>query len=210
MIDRPTLIVVDHYDSFTHNLTDLFYGVNPNCKIHLVAYNDPGLDRLIESQKYPLGIVLSAGPKKPYDAAPSLKLYQQYKNSCSFLGICLGHQIMGVAEGFDLIPTRHLNHGGTKKVRFVEQSAYFVEHQPWQEFATYNSLCLSGSTPKDSLLVVGAYDEKGEIAALESKDGGNMSHLSVQFHPESFLSLTGEELARKWLHKLTASIRLGS
>lgn len=202
MIDRRPLIVVDHTDSFTNNLTDLFYGVDPNCNIHLVTFNDPGLYRLMESQPHPLGIVLSAGPKQPQDAAPSLKLYQQYKKSCSFLGICLGHQIMGVAEGFNLIPTRYLSHGGTKKVRFLEHSAYFIEHQPWQEFATYNSLCLSGNAPKDNLLKVAAYDEKGEIAALESKEDVSISHLSVQFHPESFMSLAGEELARKWLHKL--------
>ena len=208
----PLFILVDHYDSFSHNLKDLLYTASPHSSLRWIYYDDPSLAVVVAhvisqaQPQQPVYVVLSPGPKQPEDAPQSLALFTQFQHRCGFLGICLGHQIMGMVAGYTLSPTAHLNHGGTKTICF-ESTCLISTHKPLQSaaFATYNSLCLS--SPKfnhQSSLTVIAYDEHGEIAALATHSSDHdtsqpIYHLSMQFHPESFLSHAGCYLLEQWL-----------
>ena len=208
----PLFILVDHYDSFSHNLKDLLYTASPQSSLRWIYYDDPTLPAVVAhtiTQAQPqqsVYVVLSPGPKQPADAPQSLSLFTQFGQHCCFLGICLGHQIMGVVDGYTLQSTAHLNHGGTKTITF-EPTCLISTHRFLQfaTFATYNSLCLSSTkfTHQPSLKVM-AYDEHGEIAALASQSSHPTTstpiyHLSMQFHPESFLSHAGLYLLEQWL-----------
>ncbi|MCY4381315.1 MAG: aminodeoxychorismate/anthranilate synthase component II [Proteobacteria bacterium] len=215
----PLFLVIDHFDSFTHNILNLLHlttaavsGASSE-KIWCLPYGSSAIFPLVNDctrHRHLLRIVLSPGPKQPSAVPESIKLYQRYRHVYPFLGICLGHQIMGVSEGYSLGKTKMLAHGGVRKVNFLAHSGYDDIMQD-HIFAIYNSLRLShqaNHSDHPNRLDVIAYDELGEIAALgpllNDQQGLRPPHLSVQFHPESFLSTKGPQLMTRW-HQLVNS-----
>lgn len=210
----PVIILVDHYDSFSHNLKELLYQVAQPALLRLIACDAPDLEATTAAavaryqRQRPVWVVLSPGPNGPADVPQSLALYRRFYQQCSFLGICLGHQIMGTVAGYTLRPTCRLNHGGTSTICFTPTVLASTQpHLQHQRFATYNSICLGGRAAAESTsLQVIAHDEAGQIAALASPvqwvQGARhpICHLSLQFHPESFLSTAGRALMRGWLN----------
>lgn len=208
----PAIILVDHYDSFTHNLKELLDQAVAPSLLRLMAYDERELASIIAAviAKYqrqcPVWVVLSPGPNRPEDVPQSLALYRRFYRQCSFLGICLGHQIMGTVAGYTLQPASRLDHGGTSTIRFKDGVLASTQpHLQNQRFATYNSICLGApSPPATPRLQVIAFDEADQIAALASpvrwRSRSPICHLSLQFHPESFLSAAGCALIRGWLN----------
>ncbi|GKY98713.1 hypothetical protein MPSEU_000827600 [Mayamaea pseudoterrestris] len=118
------LLLVDHYDSFTYNLVDLCsqYTLQPPT---VVAWNVlPDLQKLLAS-KYD-GIILSPGPGKPTEYATTLQLLQhlvlnQNASSIPVLGVCLGHQMLGLAYNASVVSAPEPIHGQVWECRLVEQ-----------------------------------------------------------------------------------------
>jgi anthranilate synthase/aminodeoxychorismate synthase-like glutamine amidotransferase len=88
---RPTLVVIDNYDSFTYNTVQLLGGLGARCHVRL---NDrtslAELDALA-----PAGIVLSPGPGTPDEAGITLAAIAHFAGTVPLFGICLGHQAIG-------------------------------------------------------------------------------------------------------------------
>lgn len=208
-------ILVDHADSFSYNLKDLLHLCSPQSDVLWTHSDQHNLTDLVEKTLHscssPVVVVLSPGPNEPRHVMASSRLYERFRHRCSFLGVCLGHQIMGTVEGYELTSTSRIYHGGTKKIHFVDTIANTASisclHN--QSFATYNSLTLKRPSHPNHHphLHIIAFDEDGNIAALAGRSHNPSSpsspqfmHLSVQFHPESFLSQAGQQLITLWLH----------
>ena len=171
------ILLLDNYDSFTYNLYQVIAGLGLEIR---VVQNDQ-IDVLEIQRLDPEAIVISPGPGTPIDAGVCLEVIRKFGDSLPMLGVCLGHQCLGVAGGGRLIPATRLRHGETT-VAVLEQSILFEGLSSTLPVACYHSLVLVD--PPAGYRVT-ARDETGDILAMEHH---TLPLYGVQFHPESYLS----------------------
>ena len=107
------ILLIDNYDSFTFNLAQYLgeLGAPP-----VVRRNDEiSLDDI--GELHPGHIVISPGPGRPEDAGISVDLIRRFGPTTPVLGVCLGHQSIGVAFGGQVVRASQLMHGKTKTAR---------------------------------------------------------------------------------------------
>ena len=89
------VLIIDNYDSFTYNLVQVIgaLGLVPQ-----VVRNDrTRCDRI--STKRPTHLIVSPGPCTPAEAGISVEVIRTFAGKIPILGVCLGHQCLGVAFG---------------------------------------------------------------------------------------------------------------
>jgi anthranilate synthase component 2 len=194
------ILVFDNYDSFTYNLVHLVEKIIGE-RVDVFRNDQIPLDNVRTYDK----IILSPGPGVPSEAGLLLPLIKQYASSKSILGVCLGHQAIGVAFGGRLINLTKVYHGVASPVNILEQkkNISFVNADLFNGINTgfmagrYHSWVIDPEGFPDTLEVT-ATDASGHIMALRHK---KYDILGVQFHPESVLTPSGEVIMRNWLSK---------
>jgi anthranilate synthase component II len=175
------ILLVDNYDSFTHNLAHLFGELGADV---VVRRNDaPDLERL-----QPSALVISPGPGRPPTRVVALVRAARVPT----LGVCLGHQAIVEAFGGEIGAARELVHGKPCTVRH-DGRGLFAGLPEEIEVGRYHSL--SAATVPE-VLEVSATSDDGEVMAVRHRD---LPIDGVQFHPESVLTPLGRELARNFL-----------
>jgi anthranilate synthase/aminodeoxychorismate synthase-like glutamine amidotransferase len=184
------VLVIDNYDSFTYNLVQMI-GIN-NCKL-IVKRNDE--ISLSEIEKLnPDKILISPGPGKPEDSKVSLEIIKHLGNSIPILGVCLGHQAIGISYGSNVIKAKELMHGKTSKINHNGKSIFKDIPQNF-DATRYHSLVIE----KESLpteLEITATSEDGTIMGVKHKE---YPVEGIQFHPESILTGEGKNIINNWL-----------
>ncbi len=177
------IIMIDNFDSFTHNLVDEFE--KRNCKV-LVYRNNIGmknLDKIIEKIK-PKLIVISPGPSSPKDAGISIEVIKKYSGKTPIFGVCLGHQCIIEAFGGIVGRAPEVLHGKPSKIRHDNKTIYKNLENPLQA-GRYHSLA-GLKIPSD--LEVSARSESSVVMGVRHK---KYFVEGVQFHPESILTPAG-------------------
>ena len=180
------ILLLDNYDSFTYNLVDYFNQLNVEVK---VMRNDEPLDGLIDLDIQ--GVVLSPGPEKPQSSGHLLKVAEHYFGKLPLLGICLGHQAIGVLQGSDLVKAEKPMHGKLSTIR-AQEGILFRDLPDHFEVVRYHSLILK-NIPKGYLAT--ALTDQNEIMAIENE---GLMACGIQFHPEAVLTQYGIEILRNW------------
>jgi anthranilate synthase component 2 len=146
-------------------------------------------------------IILSPGPGIPEEAGLLLPLIKEYAKTKSILGVCLGHQAIGEAFGGKLINLSQVFHGVATPIHVTsseittDRNSIFFDFPMAFEVGRYHSWVLDKESLPDCLQVT-AVDENGYIMAMQHKA---LDVTGVQFHPESVLTPSGEQLMRNWL-----------
>jgi anthranilate synthase/aminodeoxychorismate synthase-like glutamine amidotransferase len=183
------ILLIDNYDSFTFNLAQYLgeLGAPP-----LVRRNDEITADDIAALR-PTHIVISPGPGRPEDAGVSVDVIRRFGRDTPLLGVCLGHQGIGVAFGGQVIRAPYLMHG---KVSAVQHDGRGVFRGVPQAFAAgrYHSLVVADPAPSD--LEVAARTDDGTIMAVRHRQ---FPIHGVQFHPESVLTGEGKQLLKNFL-----------
>jgi anthranilate synthase/aminodeoxychorismate synthase-like glutamine amidotransferase len=89
------ILVIDNYDSFTYNLVQYLGELGAELR---VRRNDQVTIGEIETMA-PEQILISPGPGRPEDAGISVDVIRRFGPSVPVLGVCLGHQAIGVVYG---------------------------------------------------------------------------------------------------------------
>ena len=187
------VLLVDNYDSFVGNLYQYVgeLGAEP-----IVRRND----EVTEAEAKSLGIthlVVSPGPKTPDRAGRSLALVRAFAGSVPVLGVCLGHQAIGVAFGARLVRAKRLVHGKTSPIRHTG-AGVLRGIPPGFNATRYHSLALEReSLPYD--LELTAWTDDGEIMGIRHRGFPDVPVEGIQFHPESILTEFGHDLIRTFL-----------
>ncbi|MEI6875877.1 MAG: aminodeoxychorismate/anthranilate synthase component II, partial [Spirochaetota bacterium] len=101
------VLLVDNYDSFTWNLAQVFMGLGEEVR---VVRNDRLSIEEAEAMDFDR-LVISPGPGRPENAGLSVELIRHFAGKKPILGVCLGHQAIGVAFGAKVGRARRVMHG---------------------------------------------------------------------------------------------------
>jgi anthranilate synthase component 2 len=152
-------------------------------------------------------IILSPGPGIPEEAGLLLPLIKAYASSKPILGVCLGHQAIGQAFGGTLVNLDTVYHGLSTKIFLEKNLKPSVYHNDWYqglpadpEVGRYHSWVVAPENFPAELEIT-SRDENGYIMSLRHR---TYDVQGVQFHPESILTPSGEQMMRNWLNKQIA------
>lgn len=130
-------LVVDAYDSFVYIICQ--YLMKAGVELEVVR-NDQLSSGLVELMA-PDFVVLGPGPGHPADAR-YIELIRQYGACLPILGVCLGHQAIGLAFGGKVIGAKHLMHGKTSEIIHDGKGCFTELHNPFRA-TRYHSLIVS-------------------------------------------------------------------
>jgi para-aminobenzoate synthetase component II len=187
------VLVVDNYDSFVFNLVQYLGQLGVDAQVW--RNDDQRLDDVSAVVGQFDGVLLSPGPGTPERAGASIPLVRACATSATpLLGVCLGHQAIGVAFGATVDRAPELLHGKTSTV--FHTNVGVLQGLPDPFIATrYHSLTVLPDTVPPELEVT-ARTRSGVIMGL--RHVGLPIH-GVQFHPESILTQGGHRMLANWL-----------
>ena len=185
------VLLIDNYDSFTFNL--YHYISSLGVKVDVVR-NDKITARDIKKNKYNK-IVISPGPGNPSQSGNCTNILKSLHKEIPFLGVCLGHQIIGQVFGSKIIQAKKLMHGKISKIK--SKKIGILKNLPKTFEATrYHSLIIDKKTLSDSLEIT-AETEDGLIMGVQHK----MYNIhGVQFHPESIKTKLGIKILKNFVN----------
>jgi anthranilate synthase component 2 len=183
------ILVVDHYDSFTYNLVQLIEAMGFSTEV--VKSDERTAEELVAGE--PEAVVLSPGPGHPRDAGCFTELLRQLPGSTPVLGVCLGHQALGLVEGGTVDRTEPVH--GKASLVFHEGRGILAGVSVPFEAGRYHSLVVTrDSLPED--LELTAWTEDGIVMATQHRE---LPRFGVQFHPESILTPEGPRIVESFL-----------
>ncbi len=190
------ILIFDNYDSFTYNLVHVVEKIIHD-KVDVHRNDKISLGKIKDYDK----IILSPGPGLPSESGLLLSLIREYASSKSILGVCLGQQAIAESFGGKLENLKNVYHGVATKIKVNEKRKVgnndIFRSLPGEiEVGRYHSWIVSDENFPDELEIT-AKDENGYIMALRHK---TLDVQGVQFHPESVLTPTGEQMMRNWLN----------
>lgn len=185
------ILVLDNYDSFTYNLVQYLGELGAEVK---VRRNDRTSIGEIEELN-PDRILISPGPGRPEDAGITLDVIRRFGGTLPLMGVCLGHQAMGLAFGGDVVRAPVPMHGKTCVVEH-DSKGLFSGITSSFEASRYHSLVVSDNAWPPDLEVCARSKEDGLVMALRHR---TWPLHGVQFHPESILTHEGRRILRNFL-----------
>ena len=183
------VLVVDNYDSFVFTIVGYLRQLGAKCD---VVRNDRV--EVGDAAGYD-GVLLSPGPGTPEDAGVCVDMVRACgERGQPMLGVCLGHQALGVAFGGVVSRAPELLHGKTSTVEHEGAGVLAGLPQPFTA-TRYHSLAIDPATVPDELEVTGN-TPSGVVMAVRHRE---LPLEGVQFHPESVLTEGGHRLLANWL-----------
>jgi anthranilate synthase component 2 len=182
------ILVVDHYDSFTYNLVQLIESLGHETQV-VKSDAEPVAD-LVE--RAPDAVILSPGPGRPEAAGCFTALLDALDPQVPVLGVCLGHQAIGVEYGGTVDRTAPV-HGKASEVFHRGQGIFEGVPVPF-EAGRYHSLVVEPDLPVE--LELTAWTDDGLVMGTQHRE---LPRFGVQFHPESILTPDGPSIIRNFL-----------
>ncbi len=191
------LVLLDNYDSFTHNLLHLLQVANPNVRIKVYRNSET----TVLTEKFDV-LVAGPGPCTPRETGVLRQLFEEriLTAKIPYFGVCLGMQFLAyyyeAPVERSIMPvhgdTCTVNHNGTD---IFEQVPALVG------VARYNSLEVLPENLKNSpLQCIATATDTGAVMALRHK---TLPICGIQFHPESFLTQFGLQMVQNFFRHYT-------
>jgi anthranilate synthase/aminodeoxychorismate synthase-like glutamine amidotransferase len=183
------ILLIDNYDSFTFNLAQ-YLGELGGAPV--VRRNDEITVDEISAMR-PSHIVISPGPGRPEDAGVSVDVIRRFGQATPVLGVCLGHQGIGIAFGGEVVRAPQLMHGKVSSVQHDGRGVFKGVSQPFVA-GRYHSLIVADPLPAD--LEAAARTDDGTLMGVRHRQ---FPIHGVQFHPESVLTGDGKQVLKNFL-----------
>ena len=187
------ILMIDNYDSFVFNVEQYLKELTEDEVI--TVRNDALTIDDIKKMK-PSKIIFSPGPKHPKDSGICLEILKNIDEleNVPILGICLGHQAIGMHFGGNIKRMENPLHGKTSEISVLSENSVLFKDLPEKfKVMRYHSLYVD-DIPEE--LEVTAKSEDGVAMAVEHK---TRNIYGIQFHPESFFTEYGKHMIRNFL-----------
>ncbi len=184
------VMIVDNVDSFVYNLSQYVgeLGAEPVVVPNTISVEDV-------RDLAPDRIILSPGPGKPEDAGRCVEIVRALGPRIPTMGVCLGHQCIGIAYGGTVSRAPTPMHGKTSVIEHDGKGIYAGLDGPITA-TRYHSLAIRSAGLPDCL-EVSAVTAEGEIMGVRHRE---YPIEGVQFHPESILTEQGKRLMANFLY----------
>jgi len=182
------LIMIDNYDSFTYNLVQLFYEFDIDVRVF--RHDEVSIQQIQRLE--PDWICLSPGPKDPSHSGICKQVVQTFQGVVPMLGVCLGMQVINEVYGGRTTQAPVPVHGKRSRITHDGGGLFRDLPSPFQ-VARYHSLQVIVQSEQ---LIVDAHAEDGVIMGVRHR---HLPLFGIQFHPESFMSEHGLQLAANFL-----------
>jgi anthranilate synthase/aminodeoxychorismate synthase-like glutamine amidotransferase len=184
------VLLLDNYDSFTYNLLDYLETAGAACSV--LRNDEPGLFAAAASAD---AIVLSPGPGTPETAGQLMECIARFIGQKPMLGICLGHQALGLHFGGVLQRAAEPMHGKTSEVLHDGKGVFSSLPNPLR-VCRYHSLLLADAGTGTEITA------RTADQAIMGLRNTAMRCEGLQFHPEAILTNYGREMIQNWLSGL--------
>ncbi len=190
------ILVVDNYDSFVFTIVGYLEQLGAQCEVVRNDAVSPADGADFD------GVLVSPGPGTPEEAGVSVAMIEACaERSQPMLGVCLGHQALGVVLGATVGRAPELLHGKTSRV--IHDGTGVLAGLPSPFTATrYHSLTIDPRTLPPELLPNGhteTHAERGTGGIIMAARHASLPLHGVQFHPESVLTHGGHRMLATWL-----------
>ncbi len=192
------IFILDNYDSFTFNLVQ---AVNKLGAETIIARNDEITSAEVLNLG-PSGVILSPGPGRPENAGNMPEILRVMLDKVPILGVCLGHQMIGLQLGAQVVRAADIVHGKSTKVQHDGLGVFHGLPNPFSA-GRYHSLIVSPEGLPEAL-TVSARTAGGEIMGLRHR---RLPVEGVQFHPESILTPEGDLLLLNFVRLASGDLR---
>ncbi len=184
------ILVIDNYDSFTYNLVQYVGYLTSD----IIVYKNDEITISEIKTLNPERIIVSPGPGRPEKSMVSIDVVQNFKDTVPILGICLGHQVIGVEFGMDIGVSKNIFHGKTSNIFHDKDPIFNGIPSPFKG-NRYHSLVLEDQKEIDELTVIARTDDN-LIMGIKYKKG---PVYGLQFHPESILTDYGKLIIKNFI-----------
>lgn len=188
------ILMIDNYDSFVFNVEQYLKEMTDD-EVITVRNDAITIDDI--KKMNPSKIIFSPGPKHPKDSGICLEILNNTDElgNIPILGICLGHQAIGMNFGGEIKRLENPLHGKTSEITVLSENSVLFKNLPKKfKVMRYHSLYVD-DIPED--LEVTAKSEDGVAMALEHK---SKNIFGIQFHPESIFTEYGKNMIRNFLN----------
>ncbi|BFU45308.1 anthranilate synthase component II [Krasilnikovia sp. MM14-A1004] len=182
------VLLVDAYDSFTHIIYQYLRTLGAQTIVVRSRTRTP--DEM--AALAPDAVLLGPGPGHPADSG-HVELVHRFAGEVPLLGVCLGHQAIGLAFGGVTAVASHLMHGKTSVVDHDGRGVFAGSPRPLT-VTRYHSLIVSDVPPELEVTAVARDD--GYVMGLRHR---SLAVEGVQFHPESVMTEHGARLFDNFL-----------
>ncbi|EAU92804.1 para-aminobenzoic acid synthetase [Coprinopsis cinerea okayama7 len=182
----PRILLVDSYDSFTHNLAALCRRSIPNCSVHIIKNDELFLEAVKPNLQYFSAIIVGPGPgspSKPEDIGIVRDLWKlDSEHVLPIFGVCLGLQSLVLEFGGELKRLHTVKHGQISKVEHVPSEIF----QDVGEIHAVRYHSLHVALPSDGSVEELAWvDEEENGHVVMAVKHTRLPFWAVQYHPES-------------------------
>ncbi|MDF2945821.1 MAG: anthranilate synthase subunit [Bacillales bacterium] len=185
------ILLIDNYDSFTFNLYQYLGELGETVTVR--RNNKVTSDFILELN--PKAIIISPGPGRPEDAGVCVEIIKKFYKFIPILGICLGHQAIGLAFGATISQAKYIMHGKNSLIKHSSDLLFKGIDTPC-EVMRYHSLSINEvSIPHELTSTAKAVDDN-EIMSIKHK---NYPVFGLQFHPESIGTPSGKQILKNFL-----------
>jgi anthranilate synthase/aminodeoxychorismate synthase-like glutamine amidotransferase len=182
------IYIIDHKDSFTHNVVHQFSIFD---EVECDNFDKINQKKINKAET----IVFSPGPGAPKDYPISSKIYKKYKGKKKIIGICLGFQQILYSEKAKIVEQNKIYHGFQSEVKVTSNNSLFKKNQKFK-VGRYHSLKLKEPFNKKNFEI----SMRCAISNVAMARENNKDKIyGFQFHPESFLTENGNLLIKKIL-----------
>ena len=182
MPPRDRLLVVENRDSFSWNLIDRL----PFAREQVDVVDGRDASSVLKTIDRAQAVVIGPGPMDPVRAGLVDIVLEVERRGVPLLGVCLGHQAIGLAHGARLIRSTPVH--GRRETALFAASRLLPGVDGFQQVMRYHSLSIVDVA--EPLRVV-AQTADGTVMAVEHR---TRPTLGLQFHPDSFGTPAGEQM----------------
>jgi anthranilate synthase/aminodeoxychorismate synthase-like glutamine amidotransferase len=184
------ILLIDNYDSFTYNLAQLLAELGHELRV--VRNDDCRIGDLVALA--PSHVVISPGPGRPEDAGVTLEAVRAFAGRAPVLGVCLGHQAIGLVYGGRVVAAPELVHGKAAEVRHDGRTIFAGLPEVFPAGRYHSLMVAEEDLPVE--LEVSARSSDGLVMGLRHRA---LPVEGVQFHPESILTPHGRAILENFV-----------
>ncbi|MEE1793172.1 anthranilate synthase family protein [Streptomyces sp. BE308] len=186
-------LVVDGEDTFTAMLAHLLRA--SGLEVSVRRYDEPGLREVVRAHRGP--VVLGPGPGNPGDLTdPKMRLLREFAAELvrdhrhGLLGVCLGHELIAAELGMEVVRKTVPYQGAQTRIEL------FGRPETVGFYNSFTARCDGASAAELAAhgIEVSRDEATGELHALRGE-----GFASVQFHPESVLTIRGAAIVTELL-----------